>query len=329
MKGKHFILLTGSLAIGIVIGYFLHGNVTKENLIDYSKCQNDYEFVNPRLGCRPPDVIKKHEYTVLVEELRNYIEQESDRKNVSSVSVYFRDLQNGPTFGIREDEVFAPASLLKVPLMITFYDLIEKDPSVLKHQTSYSEVIDFIEQDTSDIPELEKNKLYPIKELLQRMIIYSDNTSYWLLLRYLDDRYGENTPFNKVMRDLGIVSPRNTAENTITVKSYASLFRQLYNSSYLSNSSSEKALQLLSETKYKPGIVSGVPHGIDVAHKFGELQGLPDNKQQLHDCGIVYYPGNPYVLCIMTQGESDDRLEDIIKTISEKVYKEVDSRKLK
>ena len=70
-----------------------------------------------------------------------------------------------------------------------------------------------------------------------------------------------------------------------------------------------------------------LPNDIVVAHKFGERD-LEDNTKQLHDCGVVYYPQNPYLICIMTHGQSYKSLERIIQHISGKVYKEVDSRKL-
>lgn len=49
---------------------------------------------------------------------------------------------------------------------------------------------------------------------------------------------------------------------------------------------------------------------------------------ELHDCGIIYYPNNPYVLCVMTRGDSMEELKKIISTISLMTYKEVDSRRL-
>jgi len=70
-----------------------------------------------------------------------------------------------------------------------------------------------------------------------------------------------------------------------------------------------------------------VPKEVRVAHKFGEL-GLPNGEKQLHDCGIIYYPGNPYLLCVMSKGKDSQKLSGIIQTISSMVYKEVDSRKI-
>ena len=45
--------------------------------------------------------------------------------------------------------------------------------------------------------------------------------------------------------------------------------------------------------------------------------------KQLHDCGIVYYPKHPYLLCVMTRGDSFEYLDDTIRDISHLVYQEV------
>jgi hypothetical protein len=66
---------------------------------------------------------------------------------------------------------------------------------------------------------------------------------------------------------------------------------------------------------------------IPVAHKFGERTGFAGGVKQLHDCGIVYYPKNPYLLCIMTRGTDFTKLESTIAAVSKMVYQEFDSRK--
>lgn len=91
---------------------------------------------------------------------------------------------------------------------------------------------------------------------------------------------------------------------------------------------SEKALELLSRSSFNKGFVAGLPKGVVVAHKFGERGGLKNNLKQFHECGIIYFPENPYLLCVMTLGENEDNLIDLIKTVSSKVYQEVDSRKI-
>jgi beta-lactamase class A len=331
MKVKIIIAIIISLAIGFSGGYFFFypHQQTIAGAGSTQDCEHNYRYINTGLGCQPSPAIHKHEYTTFVEQLQQYITKQTQQKRAIQISVYFRDLYAGPTFGIGGDARFAPASLLKLPLLMTYYSLEEQNSGVLTKKISYTNTNEKIPPQTenTNIPVLEQNKPYTIDELLSRMIIYSDNVSYYVLDDFLAEAFPSQNPLTQTMVDLGIVNPRNPNEDTITVKAYASLFRQLFNSSYLSPQLSEKALQLLSKSTYTNGLVAGVPAEIKVSHKYGERSGLPNNEKQLHDCGIVYYPGNPYLLCIMTRGNDFVALQAIIKTISADVYQEVDSRK--
>jgi beta-lactamase class A len=128
-----------------------------------------------------------------------------------------------------------------------------------------------------------------------------------------------------VYEELGMLS--SYEKQTLTVKSYASLFRVLYNSRYLPPELSEFALQTLADATFADGLRKGVPAEIQVAHKFGvrDVPEEPDVKQ-LHDCGIVYHPVRPYLICIMTRGPDQRRNADIIGEVSDRVYKQVDKQ---
>jgi hypothetical protein len=55
---------------------------------------------------------------------------------------------------------------------------------------------------------------------------------------------------------------------------------------------------------------------------------LPDGSKQLLDCGIIYYPNNPYILCVMTEGTEWGKMEEVISNVSKMVYEEVKAREL-
>ena len=126
---------------------------------------------------------------------------------------------------------------------------------------------------------------------------------------------------------LGLVDPDNLLDETVSTKTYAGIFHQLFHASYFSQrATSEKALEYLLESVYDRGLVAGLPKNIKVAHKFGERYSESNEIIQLHDCGIIYYPDNPYSLCVMTKGKSISELEEVISEISQRVYEEFERR---
>lgn len=66
---------------------------------------------------------------------------------------------------------------------------------------------------------------------------------------------------------------------------------------------------------------SGLSTDLTIAHKFGENTFTDDDgahKAQLHECGIVYR-NEPYLLCVMTEGTSQDTLPNVIQTLTQTV----------
>ena len=64
--------------------------------------------------------------------VRALVQEKIDDGDASSVSVYFRDLDNGNWFGIREDEKFSPVIQLKLPILIAYFKWSEDNPLVLR-----------------------------------------------------------------------------------------------------------------------------------------------------------------------------------------------------
>jgi beta-lactamase class A len=156
------------------------------------------------------------------------------------------------------------------------------------------------------------------------MIVDSDNGAKYTLLQHIDSKALLHT-----FSDLNIQVP-NTPHYIISNRLYARFFKILYNATYLDVDMSEKAMELLNETKFNDGITAGVPSGIPVAHKFGQYTGPSEDVNvssawELDDCGVVYYPDKPYLLCVMTRGANLSSLAQVIRAVSEITYNEVDS----
>jgi beta-lactamase class A len=286
--------------------------------------QRGFHFINPILECEIEGEIALNKYIPFEKKTKKAIQEEIIDKNKDiSVSVYFRNLNNGPWFGINEKEKFSPASLLKVPIMIAYLKEMEGNPELAKKELVFQKKKNEYDQTIISKERMEEGKTYSIENIIYRMIVNSDNDAMFLLLENIS-----TDMLNQVNRDLGVATldESEIGENFISVKDYASFFRILYNSAYLDRTMSEKALDLLSQTEYKDGIVSGTNGNVPVAHKFGErtINEGGVEKKQLHDCGIVYYEEYPYLLCIMTRGNDMQKLSSVIADTSRIIFEEIE-----
>lgn len=304
--------LAGAFVLGMLVMYFIpHHEEGIAELRDVS----GYKYVSPLLACgevsdaMPADI----------QDMRDAVEEiVADAKRSGSaaeVAVYFRDLRNGPWFGVNDETVFAPGSLLKVPMMMAYLKRLGTDPSIAEKKLLFEAPVSIAQQNIAVKNPMTPGTEYTADELLNRMIKGSDNDAAMLLYTLIG---GMET--NRVYTELGLPAPLAGRDYEVSVQFYATFFRILYNATYLSPEMSERALELLTQVEYKDGLVAGVPGNIQVAHKFGERKYDDGSQSQLHDCGIVYAPGRPYTLCVMTLGNDLDRQSRVIADISREVY---------
>ncbi len=321
MKLSHLLTALICLSIGVVIGWVIAPSSTETTSENPKEIrQSGYKFINPLLECEYNQALGEKEFKPSKDKIEAIIAQASSQKKAKQISVYYRDLNNGPWFGINETNAFAPASLLKVPILMAYLKQAEMNPALLSEQYTLTTKVTNISTNFPD-QEIEINHPYSVEELVSRMIINSDNQALNVLQSHIH-------PFEveQITRDLGIETATvNTPNDFMSVRGYASLFRILYNASYLNHQMSEKALSILSQSHFNKGLTAKLHSSVLVAHKFGERE-LEGEDHQLHDCGIIYYPNHPYLLCIMTKGNNYDSLSAVIAQISEQVYADINQR---
>lgn len=331
----HLYLMIPVFIAGLFAGYLMKGNQIENldgangNLVGTAGKleirQGGYKFINPLLECEIAEgKINDSNYS-FENELYRLGEKNKASGNVSELAIYFRDLNNGPWCGTNEGKSFLPASLLKVPLMMAYYKAAESDPGILNKKVLFEDKYEFKEAKIYAFPPakiIEPGKEYTIEGLIEAAIIYSDNQTLPLLYQNIPDK-----AIGELFKVLGLDPDLYKKPGaTISVLSYSSFFRILYNASYLNKEYSEKALGLLSQIDYKTGLRAGVPVEVMIAHKFGE-GGYLNGERQLHDCGIIYHPRKPYLLCVMTRGDNIRNLQSVIQDISKFVFEQVNNKK--
>jgi beta-lactamase class A len=322
MRNLSVVAVTLAFLAGVFVGFAANEWFTAKPREEYKEIrESGFRYTSPLLDCENaggyfPDA----ELKPFRDKIETFLKNDESRKWGDEISVYFRDLKNGPSFLIGRSEEFYPASLLKVPEMISVLKRAEADPALLKKKIVYNNPDLASVQNTDVVDKLIFGRSYTVEDLLRRMIAYSDNVSSLLL-----DGAINPSDYRKTYDDLGIPDPYYLEDQRgymLSADLYSSFFSILYNASYLNREMSEKALEYLSETDYKTGLVAGVPPGTVVSHKFGLRK--KDGIKQLHDCGIIYYPHHPYLLCVMTSGSTPEYLDNTIAEISRFVYGEID-----
>lgn len=234
---------------------------------------------------------------------------------VTSASVYVRDFHQGEWTWYNGDEPYDPGSMLKVALLLTYLSMSEEDPGLMK-RTWTCEKVDFDVPQVTAFPSMQvgANVSYTVAQLLEYMIVHSDNRATTMLLRHISP-----ARYIKTYTDLGLPPPdQHGKAYRMNVRDYSVFMKSLYNSALLSPIDSERALEMMTRADFDKGLIAGLPGGIDVAHKFGEAG--DDKEKQLHETGLIYAEGNPYLITVMTRGTNVDSLASAISSVSRLVY---------
>jgi beta-lactamase class A len=310
------ITLGAGVLAGLLLGrMFDYKSAHALTTVDTEVRETGNELISPLLEC---STSRAPELADFEHVLTKTAKAALDEQRASKLGIYFRDLLNGRWIGVGEDLRFDIASMGKVPTLLAYLRAAEANPSLLDQKLELSmDDIPFV-QNVVPAHQLPRGS-YPVRQLIENMIVHSDNVATWTLGKHLDR--GEVL---ETMRLFGFQQQGDFM--TASPRTYGGVFRVLFNASYLNRQSSVYSLELLARSEFQDGLVAGVPKGIRVAHKFGERGTEAGDSHQMHDCGIVYYPSRPYFLCVMTKGKSMNTLAAVIRDVSKAAYAQVDQQ---
>lgn len=321
-RSKNLLVCLSLIILGVLFGYLLFGLKSGIN----NECVTKLGLIKRNIDCEVYDD-KIQKLSSLENTLSVLVDGYRKTGKVKRMSIFVRDLNTSRFAGYKDDETYYMASLLKTPLVIGGFKLAEVEPKVLDQVIEYNGVPNLYGDQVIKSEEvLNAGQSYTVKDLMRRSIVYSDNTAAQILFDYFPEEF-----LSKIMQALGIqiTRPSGEVENYITVRTYANMFRLLYNASYLTKEYSNETLDLLTQTRFAGAATSKLPKDVKVAHKFGERTLVYDDGRvaikQFHECGIVYAKDGDesYIFCIMTEGDDYNKLQQVIADISLVIYEEV------
>ncbi|OGD52796.1 hypothetical protein A3J78_02130 [Candidatus Beckwithbacteria bacterium RBG_13_35_6] len=221
---------------------------------------------------------------------------------MGTYGIYYYSLNSNKEFGINENEIFTAASVNKVPIIVSFYEQVEK--GILKEDDTYSLLRNDIQDyGTGQMRYQKIGTTYLMSDLIELSGKLSDNTAAYVLEKYISRSYIQNR-LNKLS-----LQKTSLKDNETTPKEIGSYFKMLYQGKLIKDENRDKIYKALTDTEYEDRISKLLPSNIRVVHKIG------NEIQTSNDCGIVFSP-NPYVLCILTKGTRESEALDFIPKLS-------------
>lgn len=228
-------------------------------------------------------------------------------KNLQGVyGIYVYQLNSQDDFGINENRVYTAASVNKIPIMVNFYQQVEK--GLIKEDKDYILARkDIQDYGTGQMRYQPLGTKYRYQQLIELAGQKSDNTAAYVL--------GKIVGLKTIQANLIKLGMKNTSlkDNTTTPKEMGKYFVKLYQGELLNEENKEKIFQALTKTDFEQRIPQGVPDKVRIAHKIG------NEIQVYNDCGIVFN-SNPYVLCILSDKVKQAEALEVIPKISRLIW---------
>ena len=236
--------------------------------------------------------------------------------HAGDVAVCIRHLETGEQFVWRGDEVQPTASLIKMPVMVAAYRMVDQKELDLAKM--------ILLEETDKVPgsgilttHFSSGLQLSLRDAIRLMIRYSDNTATNLVV----DEIGlpttaatmETLGFpqtrlnSKVYRGETSIAPDRSklyGLGSTTANETVNLLEQLHKGTAASPESCKAMLDHLLACDDKTMLVSQLPDGTRVAHKSGAVSETRCN------AGIIYGPKGPFAICVLTANNKDKSWKD-------------------
>lgn len=233
----------------------------------------------------------------------------------ADVAVAFRTLDGRDELLIEPDVSFHAASTMKVPVLIELFrqartgvlSLDDRIPIVNQFHSIVDGspfTLDISDDSDADVRQYLGGTM-AYRELAEAMITVSSNFATNLIIEHLGAKNIQKT--TDALGATGMHVLRGVEDgkafqqglnNSTTARALLTLMETLARGKAVDRAASEEMVAILKRQKFNSRIPAGLPPGIAVAHKTGEITKIQ------HDAAIVYAP-RPFVLVVLVRGLDD------------------------
>jgi beta-lactamase class A len=256
-------------------------------------------------------------------------------KSGADVAVYFLTLDGRAQWSVRADEVFHAASTMKIPVMIELFHQVQEGKAKLTDtllvKNEFHSIVDGSPYglNASDDSEGElykaEGRKRTLRELCELMITVSSNLATNLLIEKLGV---ENIRAEVLSLGADGMNVKRGVEdgkafekglnNTTTARGLGLLLQAIAEGKAVDAASSNEMVAILEWQKFNEGIPAGLPKGVPVAHKTGEITKIH------HDAAIVFAK-RPFILVILMRGLAEKKdSAALMADISKSLYRAIE-----
>lgn len=232
-------------------------------------------------------------------------------------AVFVWDYDSGKYVDINASEIYATASIIKIPVLIDLFKSIEANQLTIydtMELTPYYQA-----EGSGHLQHRPVGETYTIDQLARVMIQESDNTATNMLISSV----GSMTDVNSAIRRWGLKQTRINnwlpdiqGTNFSTAKDLATMLYNLDNPGFLNINSREYIIDYMSHVENNRLIQAGLDPKALFIHKTGDIG------KMLGDAGIVFTPsGKKYICVILANRPYNSPLgKDFIQKSSKTIY---------
>jgi beta-lactamase class A len=229
------------------------------------------------------------------------------------VAIAVKHLGTGENFYLNADEPMPTASLIKLAVMVEVYQQVAEgkiklsDPITLRKEDKVPGSGVLTDHFTPGLT-------FPLRDAVHLMIALSDNTATNLVL----DKIGIGAtaqrmeawgfPNTKVhaksfRRDTSVFPERSKrfGLGSTTARESVALLEKIHGGKVVSPEACKEMLEILKKCTDDMKFPRFLPEGVKVAHKSGSVSDART------DAGILYLPGGPVAVCVLTADNADKR----------------------
>lgn len=249
--------------------------------------------------------------------LKTSVQQLAAKQAKLLPGVFMVDLDTGAYLDINADLTFAAASMIKVPILVAFFQDVDAGKIRLDEQLTLTKAV--IGSGSGGMQYQKLGTKFTALETATQMITHSDNTATNMIIARLGGIAALNQRFHtwglKVTQIRNLL-PDLAGTNITSPRDLANLMGLVNQGKLMSLRSRDRLLDIMRRTVTNTLLPRGLGKGATIAHKTGDIGSL------VGDVGIVDMPsGKRYIAVAMVKRpHNDSRAQELIRQISRSTY---------